>query len=270
MSTDERVALYLYGFTRAGAVQGTSVPGISGADDVAILQLGEIAAVTSPLSMEEFRGADGEDRTLDLDWVAPRALRHQAVVEEVMESAPVLPLTFGVIFSSPRALEEAVGPRLGQIGEFLDFIEGKQEWAIKVYADAQRLRDFVGRSAKFRQRREQLPDSPGARYFHEKRLQRELERLAVEERRDMAERIRQELAPEALAVKSLRLSSREVTGRRDEMVLNAAFLAESDHLEEFIEHVHKLADEYEPAGLTIEATGPWPPYSFGPSLQVQQ
>jgi len=31
--------------------------------------------------------------------------------------------------------------------------------------------------------------------------------------------------------------------------------------------VQQLAARYQPQGLTVEAAGPWPPYSFCPSLE---
>ncbi|HEY0839808.1 MAG TPA: GvpL/GvpF family gas vesicle protein [Vulgatibacter sp.] len=269
MTTGGKVALYVYGFVPAGHEAEISSPGIDGSADVTALPLGEIAALVSPLAVEDLVDAEGNDRALDMDWVAPRALRHEQVVEEVMRRSPVLPLTFGVVFSSEQALSEAVGPHQRRISEFLDFIADKQEWAVKVYADAGKVREYLEHSQGMRERLERPPESPGARYFHQKRLVRDLDRLAVDERRDAADRIRQELAPDAIEVKSLRLSPRELTGRQDDMVMNSAFLEQADDVESFTERVRRLADEYEPRGFTIEATGPWPPYSFSPRLQVE-
>lgn len=267
MTTDQNAALYVYAFVRPGDAEEISAPGIDGTADVTTRALGEIDAVVSPLELEEFQGPEAEDHLTDLDWVAPRAMRHEDVIEEVMETSPVLPLTFGVIFSSEQALSEAVDARQGRIAEFLDYIADKEEWAVKVYANPREVRGYLERSQKFRERVDQLPASPGARYFEEKRLERELEHLAERERRDMAERIREELAPGAIEVKSLRLSTREMTGRQDDMVMNTALLARADQVDRFLEQVRRLADEYRPRGLTIEASGPWPPYNFCPSLQ---
>jgi Gas vesicle synthesis protein GvpL/GvpF len=260
-------ALYVYCFTRAGAVGRLSVPGVSGAADVRTVELGDIAAVVSPLSMEEFLGPDGADHTQDLEWVAPRALRHERVVEEAMQSSPVLPVSFGAVFSSQQALTEAVSSHQRRIAEFLSDIADKEEWAVKVYAHAQRLREHLEHEPEFRRRLQQLPEAPGARYLHEKRLRRELEERSRHEGSRLAGRIRQELAPLALAVHPLRLAEREVTGREDDMVLNCAFLVQSGQVERFTRQVQQLADRYQPQGLTVEATGPWPPYSFSPGLE---
>ena len=268
MTTGEASALYVYGFVPADVPMEIGATGVDGGHDVSLLPLGAIAAVVSPIAVEDLEAAEGEERALDMDWVAPRALRHEEVLEDVMQHAPVLPLTFGVIFSSEQALSAAVGPHLGRIAEFLEYIADKQEWAVKVYADPRKVREYLEHTEKALDPT-RVPESPGARYFHERRLLRDLERRTVEERHDAAARIREDLAPSAIATKSLRLSERELTGRSDDMVLNAAFLEQADDAEGFAQRVERLAEEYRPRGFTIEATGPWPPYSFCPRLQVQ-
>jgi hypothetical protein len=265
----EKSALYVYGFTWADDTGEFSEPGVGGASDVVQLPMGEIAAIVSPLNVEEFLGPEGEDRTQDMDWVAPRALRHERVVEEVMRTSPILPLTFGVVFSSRQALFDAVEGHGQKIAEFLEYTADKQEWAVKGFADPRKVRESLERSMRFQERLEGLPQSPGARYFQEKRLELELERRIAPESRDMAEQILQDLAPSAVAVQPLRLSARELTGRGDDMVLNVAFLERVDQLDAFVEQVQRLADVYQPRGVTIEVTGPWPPYSFCPKLQVE-
>ena len=52
---------------------------------------------------EEFAGPEAELNLQQLSWVGPRALRHEAVIEEVMASSPVLPARFGTLFSSAEA-----------------------------------------------------------------------------------------------------------------------------------------------------------------------
>jgi hypothetical protein len=44
------------------------------------------------------------------------------------------------------------------------------------------------------------------------------------------------------------------------MVLNDAYLVDLDDAEAFARTVQRLADAH--AELSIELTGPWPPYSF--------
>lgn len=268
MRGGEDRALYVYAFIRAGDESPVRAPAVDGDAEVTTLRLGEVAAVVSPIAVEAFQGPEAEARMEDPDWMTQRALRHEAVVEEVMHGRPVLPLTFGVVFSRERALEEAVAPHRGEIADFIETIADKEEWSVKVYANPGKLRESVERSEGFRALVGDLPESPGARYFHEKRLRRELDRLAERERADRVEGIRQVLAQETIGAKPLRLLSREMTGRQDKMVLNVALLVEADRMERFHERLRNLQEEHRSLGLTIEATGPWPPYNFCPNLQV--
>lgn len=266
---DPSEALYVYGFTWAGAGSRPSATGVSGAADVRMQESGDIAAICSPVQVDEFLGTHGADAGQDLEWVAPRALRHEQVIEEVMQSAPVLPVTFGVLFSSPGALLESIRAHQQEITGFLRYVRDKEEWAVKAYASPPRIRAHLERTPEFRERLGHPPDAPGARYFHQRRLQRELDGRINEEAGRLAERVRDALAPLAVERRSLRLSSREVTGRQDDLVLHSAFLMPSSEVAPFTDRVRDLAAEYGPQGLTVEATGPWPPYAFSPSLEAQ-
>jgi hypothetical protein len=55
--------------------------------------------------------------------------------------------------------------------------------------------------------------------------------------------------------------TRELTGRSEEMFLNAAYLVPADD-ESLREEVAALGRAYAPLALTLDVTGPWPPYSF--------
>jgi hypothetical protein len=55
--------------------------------------------------------------------------------------------------------------------------------------------------------------------------------------------------------------SRELSGRAEEMFLNAAYLVPADD-ESLRDEVAALWRAYAPLTLTFEVTGPWPPYSF--------
>ena len=64
----------------------------------------DLAAVWSPVPVEDFCGSEAEERMLDLTWIGPRVIRHQEVVAGVMRHSPVLPARFGTIFSSSANL----------------------------------------------------------------------------------------------------------------------------------------------------------------------
>jgi hypothetical protein len=50
------------------------------------------------------------------------------------------------------------------------------------------------------------------------------------------------------------------------MVLHQALLVPRERVGELRALVARLDDELEPAGLALQESGAWPPYSFAPSL----
>ena len=58
------------------------------------------------------------------------------------------------------------------------------------------------------------------------------------------------------------LLPKEYTGREDTMILNAAFLVSKDKVLDFKWAFDTLRNKDENSGFIIEATGPWPPFSF--------
>jgi hypothetical protein len=58
------------------------------------------------------------------------------------------------------------------------------------------------------------------------------------------------------------LQSKELTGRKEAMVLNGAYLVAEEKLVAFRTELESLAEEYSDLGFSYEMTGPWPPYNF--------
>ena len=88
---------------------------------------------------------------------------------------------------------------------------------------------------------------------------------------DEAQQIHAALAKTAAASTCHPLQTSEASGRREPMVLNAAYLVEDDSLSALEATVSTLAAGH--PELRIEVTGPWPPYSFssvGPAPEPSQ
>ena len=111
-----------------------------------------------------------------LAWVAPRAVRHEAVIEEVMAYSPVLPLPFGTLFSSAEALSQFVDPHRETIARFLLRVADHGEWSVKGWLDRkQALAGLTSTRLTAEQNRlSALP--PGTRHFAEQRIARDIER----------------------------------------------------------------------------------------------
>jgi Gas vesicle synthesis protein GvpL/GvpF len=139
---NSELALYLFCFARSDAVREVPKPAADIPSFLAILRYSpELCAVTGEVRREEFAGPEAELNLQQLSWVGPRALRHEAVIEEVMASSPVLPARFGTLFSSAEALAEFAGQHREKITQFLDRVAGHGEWSVKgVFASKLRRR----------------------------------------------------------------------------------------------------------------------------------
>jgi hypothetical protein len=62
--------------------------------------------------------------------------------------------------------------------------------------------------------------------------------------------------------------SREVTGMDKDMVLNWAFLVPRKAVADFRTRIEQANAEHDRQGLVFQLSGPWPPYSFCPALEL--
>ena len=66
-----------------------------------------------------------------------------------------------------------------------------------------------------------------------------------------------------------RLLSREVTGGDQDMVWNWALLVPEKAAPDFQARLRDAKERYAGHGLGVGPTGPWPPYSFTPALDME-
>ncbi len=259
---------YLYCFARPGVVGELKSPGVDGRPGVEAICAAEIAAICSQAPIDDFRADAEGDRECDTEWLIPRACRHEAVIEEVMARSPVLPVRFGALFSTPAALQAVMARQAPQIDRFLAYAAEKQEWAVKGFLSAKTAEAWLLETEpSFVARRQALPVSPGKRYFQEKQLHAAAARAVKQWAQGVAKEILDALKGVAAESRSLKPQSAQLSGRADEMALNLAFLLPRQRIEEFRLQVESFADRYGERGLSLECTGPWPPFSFCPSLE---
>jgi hypothetical protein len=191
-----------------------------------------LALVVAEVELERFAGLEVEEPSEDSP-LAVLARYHDAVVRAVFRHAPVLPLRFGTVLDGVDAAVRLLGARHEEVSAWLSRVEGRQEWGVRVRA-AQREPvplDQVSGTAYLTLRRQRLVDADldrrGAAALHR----------ALSERAD--ESVCRDLS-------------------RD-LLLEGAYLVDAGDEEEFHAELGRLTGEL---GLSVEITGPWPPYSF--------
>ncbi len=263
--------LYLYCLARRDRLPPSSLVG-RGMDDqnpleVAIFQ--DLAAIWSPVPVEDFCGPEAEARLADLTWIGPRVIRHQEAVAGVMRHSPVLPARFGTIFSSAANLEKVLQRHYEAIAGFLERITGQEEWAVKGLLDRPGAQEKLF-SCKLAREAEGLSAlSPGKRYFEEQRLRAAGDRELTRWLQEVCREVWSGLLTCAAEVRERRRLSREATGSDRDMIWNWAFLVPETVLPDFKARIEAANAQYAGHGLVLECTGPWPPYSFTPALDME-
>jgi Gas vesicle synthesis protein GvpL/GvpF len=260
-----RQGIYLYGFARPGtaAALPPELPGVEEGEPFTVVALGEgVEAVVSRVDAAAFEAATAD--TPDPQWIVPRALRHEQVVEAMLARSPVLPVRFGSVFSTDEALSARVSPHGPRIAQFLDHIADKQEWALRAYLDIEAAAErLIETDTELARRYRALPEAPGVRYFQEKKLREDARQAARKIARAEALAVAEAIQARAAGICARPLRATEA-GR--EMVLHLACLLPVDAVEAALNGAAQASAD---AGglLTLEPTGPWPPFNFCPGLE---
>jgi hypothetical protein len=224
---------------------------------------GDVCAIAKRVSLEEFCGPDAARRLADPAWVMPRAIDHGRVIAEVFRNSPVLPVPFGTLFSSPRALGDFLERNADLIKGFFEYAAGCEEWGIKAMLDRERLkRSLIASIADA----ESAAVSPGLRYLRERRA----DQMADQQSAAWLERNLSVVvdALEQCATRSCQRRILDDTKQLDgrEEALNFAALLRRDRVAEFRRRIEAINRERAEDGLSFAVSGPWPPYSFCPAL----
>ncbi|KJK43099.1 hypothetical protein UK23_34595 [Lentzea aerocolonigenes] len=190
-----------------------------------------LALVVAEVDLGLFAGLEFEEAAEDSP-LAVLARYHDSVVRAVFEHEPVLPLRFGTVLESIDAAVRLLGARHEEARAWLERVDGRREWGVRVRAAVRAPEDLGGLSgtAYLAQRRRRLTDA------------------------DVARRGAETLH-EALTGRAADATRRDATG----LLLDAAYLVDAGAEHDFRADVERLTAEL---GLTAEITGPWPPYSF--------
>ena len=257
--------IYLYCFARPGLPPGVAGGSLENHEPVTFVEVDDVVAVCCRVTLDDFTGESGESHFQDPTWVVPRACRHERVIEEVMKFSPVFPVRFGAVFSSREALAQVIVGRGTEISSFLDRVVGKEEWSVKGFVDIDKAADrLLETDPALAEQYRNLPELPGARYFQQKRLRTEARKQAKHSCRSTANRVDHELAGLGAPMSSgLKLG--DAPDDKGEVVLKRAFLLPRESVDEFRDRVMEIGSRHSESEITLELSGPWPPYSFCPA-----
>lgn len=228
-----------------------------------------VGAVLSMVPIEDFCGPAAEANLQNLAWVGPRACQHEHVIEKVMSHSPVFPARFGTIFLSLTSLEAFLQKHHDTILQFLDQQTDNEEWSVKGMLDQAKAMENRF-SAAIKEKGDSFDSLPqGARYFQEKFIRNNIEKELKNSSHEICSKVIITLKSYAPVFCERKTMSRDVTGSGMDMIRNWAFVIPRNVINDFHDCIARANADYAHQGIVFELSGPWPPYSFCPSLVNQ-
>jgi Gas vesicle synthesis protein GvpL/GvpF len=241
---------YVYGVLPGGQ----HPPGLADGPDGVAVQLVEadgLAAAVSELPADRYGEEEFRAHAEDPVWLQELAAAHHRVLASIAMHGDVVPLRMPTLCRSRQSVLELLDTRGDALRDALASVRGRVEWGVKLFAkpppaeepkiEAASGRDYLGqRMAQGRARDE--------------------ERLR---RGDVVRACHTALSMVAVDATVNAPQDPALSGRREPMVLNAAYLVARELENAFLAvlDAHGTGPCRE-AGILTELTGPWPPYNF--------
>lgn len=227
------------------------------------------------LQRDDFEGPQAEKNLADLQWLAPRVIAHDTATSLLSTAGPFLPTKFGTLFSSTDRLHQFVCHHRTEIDSFLKRIANQREWGIKVFIDWKVVQNALKASST-----NDHSSSSGANYLKMKLEQKRVEALSKSLVSDCLAELHNvlgscyEFVVRREVPKNASLLDQSINVNND-WISSHAILCNRDQdaasIRTAISKRWPSCTSYSAAllkSIRIDVTGPWPAYSFAPSLQI--
>ncbi|MFE2487584.1 GvpL/GvpF family gas vesicle protein [Streptomyces mirabilis] len=219
----------------------------------------QLGLVVSHVPGQDFQEDALKQHLEDLEWLEVVARAHHGVIEALAERTTVLPLRLATVYLDDNRAREVLEAGRTMFAERLARLSEHVEWGVKIYvepsaalaAPAVPAADLPPGRAYLRNRRQQQ----SVRDTVYQAAQKAAERVEAAGRKHASDRVRHRVQQGLLA---------DAAGAVGENVVNDAYLVPLKRCDDFLADVTHAADGL--AGVRVEATGPWAPYSFAMPL----
>lgn len=254
---------YVYGVVGSSVETATAPRGIDGGA-VSLIPQGEVAALATAVSAEDYAPDKVEALTADFEWVSQRAMAHDRVLTWASDATAVIPFPMWTLFRDSKAVAAMLSKRMKELtGNFKRIGEGR-EFIVRVYVQPVVLKTHLGEHSPELTALEAdaAKASPGQKYL----IERKMENIRRDAGRDVATRVAGEIH-EALRAASMDTAREQPVNsgaprEQGRAILNASFLVAPSKVVAFQQALTEKVNKYEPSGFKFDFTGPWPPYHF--------
>lgn len=247
--------IYLYCFAENAVVHNLD-------GGVFSLEFAEIAAICRRIEIADFTN---EENLQNPEWLIPRVLEHEKIIEKVNENSAVFPAAFGSIFSDTATLLDLTGRNFAAIADFLSATRGLREFSVKGFLSRETAQNAILKSDLAAEINALADLSEGKRFFAEKKLHEAAAQTVNQRTGEICESIAAEF--EAFARDS---RERKIVANPEEIreaIFNWALLLDADGTAKLDAATEKFNQQHLDSGLQIEIAGAFPPFSFVPQLK---
>lgn len=241
--------------------------GVGGEKARAVSEAG-LTAVVGSVDAAEF-GEQARPRLLsDLASIERLGRAHHQVIACVAADGPVLPLRLATVYPDDQTVRALLARSSAEFQVMLESFRGTEEWGVKVYVGMAEMDSLLGRPA--------VPGQPSGNPLDGTVSQpgpapwpagwvagtglAQPEPALDGDAEACAAMIDRALSGIAVATRRHPAADPRIDGNEKFLVLNAAYLLNSERASEFAAVARALARVNQ--GVRADLTGPWPPYSF--------
>ena len=254
---------YVYGVVGSSVETVTAPKGI---DDgaVSLIPNGDVAALSTLVSANDYAPDRVESLTADVEWVSERATAHDRVLTWASDAGPVIPFPMWTLFRDAKAVGSMLSKRMSELQRTFERIRDGREFIVRVYVQPGLLKGHLAEhSAELTSLEAQAAKAaPGQKYL----LERKMENLRRDAGRDLTGKVANEIhdALRGVAMDTVREQPVNSGAAREQgrAILNASFLVAPARVVDFQRQLTTMVNKYEPSGFKFDFTGPWPPYHF--------
>jgi hypothetical protein len=251
-ATSVATAWYVYGVVpaRVDPALFAATPGVD-VGRVALVTSGGLAAIVSAVSLDDF-DEEALRRNLEVPaWLEEKARAHDRVLGGAVGTAPLVPLRFGTVYRDEAGVRRMLEERRDELVSSLERLQGRIELGVKAFLEeAEASRDDSGSA------------STGREYLLRKQQARRSAADTGAIVRERTQLVHERLASISDDARANPPQPPELSGRRETMLLNAAYLVPVEGQAGFAKAFEALREEVGGHGIELVLTGPWPPYNF--------
>jgi len=236
-----------------------------GLDDVNHLLITEykgLYGVYSHVNLSEYGEETIKLKGEDLNWIAEHACKFMSIIQLINEAHHLIPMKFLSIFNSEARIQAIIEENYDSLKLKLQKLKGCEEYSVKIYYDHNVFKEteMVEEIESFER---SLAEKPiGAAFFLKKKFDCTIDEAVQNKVFKIANSIIESIETTCIEIKSNKLLAKEITGVKDKMIMNYAFLINNTQKNDFINLINEIKDQYQKCGIKIECSGPWPPYNF--------